>query len=488
MGRSLGERGLFAPSWDDQRVLIWLLVILTSVRLAAAALIPLAPDEAYYWVWSRDLQPGYLDHPPMVALWIRAGTALVGAAPLGVRLLGPLSAALGSCLLFDAANRMFPGRSCGLTAVLLLNATLILGVGAVIMTPDTPLLFFWTAALWAAVRTSGGPRWWLAVGAFAGGALLSKYTAILLPAGLGVFVLVSRSRDLRTVWPFLGLALSGLLFLPVVVWNADHGWASFLKQGGRATDWQPARAAGFIAELVLGQIALATPLVLLLMAAGSVAAARLAWRSRGPHETLLTALIMPPALLFLQHAVGGRVQGNWPAIIYPAAAIAGAALPGPKWRRPAWSLGFILSGAVYVLAITGWSPLPASRDPLARQLKGWAGLTAAADLARFAAGADFIAVEPYSTAAELAWFAPKSLIVLGAGSHWDTSGFPRGPTPVGPGLLIRPERYGEGVDEAVWPDAIALETLTRPGGGERYRVFLVRLAPGSPAGVWLPRR
>src|ERR1700691_3767427 len=162
------------------------LVALTIIRLLVAFAAPLAPDEAYYWVWSRALAAGYLDHPPMVALWIRAGTALAGPNEIGVRLLGPFSAAAGSLLLYDAAERLFPGRRAGLTAAALLNATLALGAGAVIMTPDTPLLLFWTAALWAGARLAcgGAAAWWLAAGLFAGLALDSKYTAAFLPLGL----------------------------------------------------------------------------------------------------------------------------------------------------------------------------------------------------------------------------------------------------------------------------------------------------------------
>src|SRR5579862_2769325 len=51
------------------------LAVLTGLRLLLAARFPLAPDEAYYWVWSRALAPGYFDHPPMIALWIRAERA-----------------------------------------------------------------------------------------------------------------------------------------------------------------------------------------------------------------------------------------------------------------------------------------------------------------------------------------------------------------------------------------------------------------------------
>ena len=130
---------------------LWLLG-LTGARLAIATLMPLAPDEAYYWVWSRALAPGYLDHPPMVALWIHLGTALAGDTPFGIRLLAPLCAALGAVLLVRAGDDLLPGRNAGLIAAILLNSTLLFGVGAVTMTPDTPVLFFWTVTLFALAR------------------------------------------------------------------------------------------------------------------------------------------------------------------------------------------------------------------------------------------------------------------------------------------------------------------------------------------------
>ena len=156
----------------------WLvaLLALTGLRLLLAAILPLSPDEAYYWVWSRSLQPGYLDHPPMVAVFIWLGTALVGENALGVRLLGPLSLFIGSLMLARSTEDLFPGRGAGPWAAALMNATLFAALGAVTMTPDTPLLFFWVATLWAVARAqrSGDARWWLAAGIFAGGALLSK--------------------------------------------------------------------------------------------------------------------------------------------------------------------------------------------------------------------------------------------------------------------------------------------------------------------------
>jgi 4-amino-4-deoxy-L-arabinose transferase-like glycosyltransferase len=470
------------------------LAVLTFVRLWVAAVTPLAPDEAYYWVWSRALAAGYLDHPPMVALWIRAGTELAGSNALGVRLFGPLSAALGSWLLYDAAERLFPGRGAGLTAAALLNATLVLGVGAVIMTPDTPLLLFWTATLWAGARlaSGGAPGWWLAAGVFSGLALLSKYTAAFLPIGLGLFAIIAVPRWWRRPGPWVGGLIAGLLFLPVVLWNSHREWVGFLRQGGRVADWRPERAVGFLAELTGGQIGLATPGIFVLLVAGVIMAIRVTARSREPAWSLLAALSVPPVLVFLQHAFGDRVQGNWPAILYPAAAVAASGLVAPAWRRLTWpscGLGFAITAIVYAHVVTGWPGSFGARDPVARQLFGWADLAARVEAARREAGADFITAEPYGLAAELAWELPPGVGVIGADAHWLWTVLPRA-REAGSGVVIVPERYGM-PDLLEWRDAVRLPDIVRTASGadiERYGVFLVRGANGPPSAVTLPRR
>jgi 4-amino-4-deoxy-L-arabinose transferase-like glycosyltransferase len=470
------------------------LAALTVVRLFVAALIPLSPDEAYYWIWSRALAAGYLDHPPMVALWIRAGTAIAGSNPLGVRLFGPFSAVLGSLLLHDAADRLFPGRNAGLIAAALLNATLALGVGAVIMTPDTPLLLFWTATLWAAARLASGglPAWWIAAGMFTGLALLSKYTAVFLPLGLALYILIVNLAWLRRREPWLGGLVAAVLFSPVVIWNARHEWVGFLRQGDRVADWRPERALQYLAELVGGQLGLATPGVAVLFVAGLLIAIRMSARSRDPAWSLLAALSVPPGLVFLQHALGDRVQGNWPAILYPAAAVAASGLTDLVWRRLIWpscGLGIAIAAVVYAHVVSGWPALGA-RDPVARQLFGWEDLARQAEAARQAAGADFIAAEPYGLAAELAWTLPPDIEIVGAGKHWVPFALPRVETSQMQGILIRPERYGDAPDPRDWHDATRFSEFTRSSSGgelERYAVFRVRI-DGPFSGAVLPHR
>ena len=406
---------------DLARPVMWAavgLAVLTVIRFGMAAITPLAPDEAYYWIWSRALAPGYLDHPPMVALWIRAGTELAGEHPIGVRLLAPLAAAAGSVLLYDAAKRLFPNRRAGLTAALLLNASLAVSAGAVIMTPDTPLLLFWTATLWAAVRLASGgvPAWWYVAGACSGLALLSKYTGAFLPIGLAAYVLIASPGWLHRREPWLAGVLAAALFVPVLWWNAHHDWAGLLRQGSRVSDWSPARAAQYLAELVFGQLGLATPGIAVLFTAGVVLATAMAARTREPGWSLLAAFTVPPALVFAQHAIGDRVQGNWPVILYPAAAIAASGLTGRIWRRsvyPSAVLGFAIAALLYAHVVTALPPFGGDRDPVARQLFGWNELAARAEATRKAAGADLIVAEPYTLAAELSWALPRGIAVVG---------------------------------------------------------------------------
>ena len=459
---------------------------LTLLRLTVAAAAPLAPDEAYYWVWSRALAPGYPDHPPMVALWVRLGTFVAGDTPLGIRLLGPLSAALASLLLADAAECLLPGRRAGLWSATLLNATLMLGVGAVIMTPDTPLLFFWTCCLWAAARLlrRGLAAWWLAVGLFAGLAMASKYTAAFLWLGIPLWLVATPSLRGQLLRPasWLGALLGLTVFLPVVLWNAEHGWASVARQGGRLAEWQAANAVRFLGELIGGQIGLATPLVFLLFAAGTVHAVRLAWRTCDPAWTLLAALTVPPTLVFVQHAVGDRVQGNWPAIIYPAAAIAAAGLMAPTWRAlhaPAAALGLAITLLVYLQA--GWAiiPLPVGLDPIALRLLGWKTLAGRiADVGR-EQGAAFVAADQYGVAAELALDVPRdlrgNLPVVGTEPRWALFDLPRPVLAGKVGILVQSSRRG-GPDRSRWSDVSELAEVERNLDGkavETFRIFRV---------------
>ena len=109
------------------------------------------------------------------------------------------------------------------------EAALYYGLLMAKVAPDTAMIPFAVAMLWALVRLheNGNPRWWLAAGLFAGLALLSKFTAImLLPAVLAfAFVPEWRRRWLLSPYPWLAALIAVVVFLPALIWNAQHDWA-----------------------------------------------------------------------------------------------------------------------------------------------------------------------------------------------------------------------------------------------------------------------
>src|SRR6201988_2216965 len=80
--------------------LIWYFLLgWTILNAVQAYTLEVHADEAYYWLYSRFLDWGYFDHPPMVAIFIRIGDSLIHSE-LGVRLMTVLSSTVSLYVLW----------------------------------------------------------------------------------------------------------------------------------------------------------------------------------------------------------------------------------------------------------------------------------------------------------------------------------------------------------------------------------------------------
>jgi hypothetical protein len=413
---------------DDARLVrnVWLTIVaLVALRLVAAALTPISFDEAYYWMWSKHLAFGYYDHPPMVALVIRLGTMIAGDTELGVRIVSVLLALPMSYAVYRTAEILFGGVRVAATAALLLNVTLMAAVGTMIVTPDAPLLVASSFVLFfcAKVLESGRGAWWLAVGVAVGCALTSKYTAMFFGVAILIWLVAvpKLRRWLISPWPYLGGLVAFLIFAPVILWNADHQWVSFIKQLGRARieEFRPA----FIAELIPTQFAFATPLVFILGAMGLYALA-IGKTGAAASRILINATLWVIVCYFAWHAVHARVEANWFAPIYPAfvvaAAVAAQSAPwGPRGRRTAdvclaWAtpIGIVMFAALILQANTGWLS-GYRRDATVRSVGvGWRALASDIEAARIRTGATCVLAMDYGTTAWLSFYLPRGTCVL----------------------------------------------------------------------------
>jgi 4-amino-4-deoxy-L-arabinose transferase-like glycosyltransferase len=350
---------------------------LILVRGLVAGLTPLSYDEAYYWLWSKHLAAAYYDHPPLVAYVIGGGTALFGDTSAGVRFLPWLLSVAASWAVWRSGLLILKNNYAALMAALFFNLMPMIGVEALVATPDSPEIAAAAFLVFALVKIAqtGKGVWWIAVGLAAGFALLSKYTAFFLGAGILLWLVVApkERRWFLSFWPYLGAAIALLMFVPVVLWNAEHDWISFAKQFGRVD------AGGFtlrfLGEFLGGQLVLATPFIAILTVAGIFGALRTRG-GKSSESALLFGLVAPAAAYFLLHALHDRVQGNWPSFLYPVFAIAAAA----AWLRVTEGSGswfsrisriFAVPFAAALIAVIYaqalWGVIPA-RDPVSRLL------------------------------------------------------------------------------------------------------------------------
>ncbi len=467
------------PLWLRPLPLALLVAALTLLRLLVAAKAGLAEDEAYYRLWGLHPAAGYYDHPPMVAWFAHLGQSLFGDTALGLRFMSVLSAAIGSAALWRTGQLLYGARVAGL-AVLFLNASLLIGVGSLLATPDAPSVLFWGLAIWALAEltASENPWWWLAVGLFAGLGLNAKYSVLFLGAGIVLYlVFVPQARHWWGAWQlWAGGLLAVLLVAPVIGWNAAHEWASFTKQFGRAVPegW----STRYLPEFLGALIGLANPLVAVLAGIGVVRIARAALRGEAAGGLLLWTSL-PFLIYLLAHSLHSRVQGNWPAPLFPAIALAAALVaanpplrPGPGfWQRfsaVAVALGLAVSLIVYVHAVAPLTGAFARKDPT-HQTRGWEEIGSALEALAREQGAAWIATNAYSLNAQLAWQLDKAMPVeqVDQRIRYAMRPDPDAGTLARPALFVAEERRDPGVDRlsARFAEVERVAVLTRSSRG-----------------------
>lgn len=213
--------------------------------MAFAAVTALGVDESYMVAAARVPAWGYFDHPPLAWWLVTAATHLAHSeATLVVRAPFILLFAGSTWLMARFTHDLATGpeearRWAGVKAAAWLNLAPLFGVatGSWVL-PDGPMVFCLLAAgvLLRRALDTGRLAAWVGAGTLLGLAGDAKYSAVL-PA-LGVVLYLATTQEgrvwLRRPHPWLAAAMALLMFVPVILWNAQHHWASFGFQGGRA--------------------------------------------------------------------------------------------------------------------------------------------------------------------------------------------------------------------------------------------------------------
>ncbi len=263
-------------------------------------------DEAYYWIYSKFLNWGYFDHPPMVALFIKAGDSIFHH-PLSLRLTTVLSNSLAIYILWLIVKKY--GVYIKLF-IILVSAILIFHVYTFVTTPDVPLFFFTILFLYVyqIYLKENKVKWALALGVICAGLMLSKYHGILLI----FFVLLSNFNLFTRKSFYLTIFIGVVLCLPHLYWQYQNGYPSLYYHliDRSATPYQ----FNYTYQYFLDQLLMMGPLV--------------GWiyfyygfKLKSNEDKFLRALKFVTygvLIFFFFSTFKGRVQAQWPLIEFIA--------------------------------------------------------------------------------------------------------------------------------------------------------------------------
>ena len=422
-------RALSPRSGAQARALcIALVVYAFALRLVYLESVDLLPEEAYYWNYSRHLDFGYLDHPPMVAWLIRLGTAAFGQSQFGVRIGALCCGIVASFYLYRLTRNLF-GEASALGAVLLAQTLPFFFLSGLLMTPDAPLTAAWAASLYYLERAllAGRSGAWWGAGLALGMGAISKYSiGLLVPVTLAFMLWDTQARRWwRRPEPYAAALLALAIFSPVILWNARHDWASFAFQTSRRI----AEASRFaLHKLVASALILITPTGVLAAAAAFTdvkpADDDVTGNARRRRRFMHMAVLLPLAVFAvfsLRHEVkldwtGAPWTGALPLMAVGMIAAGTKASGWRAWIRSAWMPTLVTMLLIYgaglhylVLGLPGLGYnkhielIPVGWRDFSRQI----AMTAAE--IRKATGADplIVGMDRYAIASELAFYGTK---------------------------------------------------------------------------------
>ncbi len=326
-----------AASWSigPSASLAILIAVSVVLRLLWAAGIGLCNDEAYHYLFTVHPDWSYFDHPPMT-MWIEwLGLTACGGwvHPLSLRL-GFVLLTAGSTWIMARLTARWYGVWPGFYAALLLNLTVYYGAAGAFALPDPPLLFFGLLTMWALgkamIDQPGRTLPWIWVGLAFAGALLSKYHAIFFPLAAMLYIVLTPAARflLRRPGPYIALAIGSLGFAPVLIWNAEHGWLSFVFQGSRAVGTK-FQIAGLLST-VLGPALYLFPWTWLLLVSILFRSLK-NFLSVAGMDRLLVCLAVVPITFFLLVSPVRDMLPHWSLIGF----VALFPLAGARWAQ--WS-------------------------------------------------------------------------------------------------------------------------------------------------------
>lgn len=379
--------GIFKLANMRKNIKVWLLLIFTFQILVASG-FELAHDEAYYWLYSKNLDWGYFDHPPMVGVIIKAFSFLPKSE---------ITIRLGFILLQFATLFLILNLSAfSSIAIWLYFAFPLASFGGLLALPDMCLLFM-TACYCFALKNyleNDSTKNILSLGLSIALLLYAKYHGILLV----FFTILALPSLLRKRSFYLIFLISLVLFLPHVLWQYRHDFATlryhFLERP--RADFSFKR----LFEFLFVQVSLAG-----LFIGPVIWKIVLVERTKTSFSRAMKVISIGTVLFFLLSTLSKKFEANWTIfltvpLIYLTAS---SETWTKKWIR---QLLFLSLGTVLLFRLVLVVPSPVFNLKRLHEFKGWSQW---ATKIQRECGEEMILANTYQIAAKLSFYLNKEI-------------------------------------------------------------------------------
>ena len=288
------------------QILFWLLVISAVIRGVAAASIEFGNDEVYYWTYALYPDWSHFDHPPMVGWVIQLFSLnLLLDSEFFIRLASIVFMTANTYIIFRIGKDIKNAQT-GLYAALLYTASIYAFIiTGIFILPDTPLSLFWLLAVWMAVQyfkrlhtQQHSDSYIVLFGAFAGLAMLSKYSGVFLWIGIILYILIFDRKPLKTCAFYCALFISLTAVIPILQWNIDNNFISFSFHGDRVSLFAKPHLS-YLGTEIAGELLYNNPVNFVLAVIAVIAAFKGKIDMEKPALRLVLCTALPLVFIFL---------------------------------------------------------------------------------------------------------------------------------------------------------------------------------------------
>lgn len=282
---------------------VWLILVVSVLKLISASLLEPGNDEVYYWTYAIQPDWNHFDHPPMVGWLIRITTLnLHWVNSVSLRLGSILCAAISSWFIFKT-GKLLANEKAGWYTALIYNCSVYTGfIAGLFILPDSPQMPFWTGAMYIMAHLfikndDQKVSIWLLLGLMIGLAALCKVHGLYLWAGFGLFMLMRRIKWLLNWRLYAGVAVTLICILPIVYWNVLNDFITYRFHSERVThttiQWD------MLGREIGGEFAYQNPVIFILLLMSLIALLRNKIRfERKKTAVWLLCMSLPMIFLF----------------------------------------------------------------------------------------------------------------------------------------------------------------------------------------------